>query len=75
MSENGNKPQVPSATLTLTITFDQMSGAVNVQGPVENALVCYGMLEAAKDAVRYHAMQRAQGQRILPASAVPFLKQ
>jgi len=75
MDGNGHNPPVPSTTLTLTIVFDQMSGAVNVQGPVENALVCYGMLEAAKDAVRYHAMQRAQGQRILPATAVPFLKQ
>jgi len=75
LSENGHKPQVPSTTLTLVIVFDQMTGAVNVNGPVENALVCYGMLEAAKDAVRYHAMERAKGQRILPATAVPFLKQ
>ena len=75
MEGNGHKPQVPSTTLTLTITFDQMSGTVHVQGPVDNALVCYGMLEAAKDAVRYHAMQRAQGQKILPATALPFLKE
>jgi len=74
MEGNGNKPQVPSATLTLTITFDQMSGAVNVQGPVENGIICYGMLEAAKDAIRNFAAQRAQG-AILPATAMPFLKQ
>ena len=74
MAENGNKTPVPSTSLVLTITFDQMSGTVNVQGPVENGIICYGMLEAAKDAIRNFAAQRAQG-AILPATAMPFLKQ
>jgi len=74
MAENGHKTPVPSTSLVLTITFDQMSGAVNVQGPVENGIVCYGMLEAAKDAIRNFAAQRAQ-RAILPATAMPFLKQ
>jgi len=77
MSEqsNGHKAPVPSSTLILTITFDQMTGHVNVTGPIENGLVCYGMLECAKDALRAHAAQKLSGQRILPATAVPFLKQ
>lgn len=72
---NGHKAQVPNTTIVLTITFDQMTGAMNVQGPVENGLVCYGILEAAKDAIRNLAAQRAANQRILPATGVTFLKQ
>lgn len=74
MSDNGQKAQVPNTTIVLTITFDQMTGAVNVQGPVENGLVCYGILEAAKDAIRNLAAQRAQNM-VLPATAMRFLKQ
>jgi len=74
MDGNGHKAPVPSTTLVLTITFDQMTGQVNVTGPVENGLVCYGMLECAKDAIRNFAAQRTQ-RAILPATALPFLKQ
>jgi hypothetical protein len=74
MDDNGHKAPAPSTTITLTIIFDQMTGQVNVQGPVENGIACYGMLEAAKDAIRNFAAQRAQNQKILPATALPFLK-
>jgi hypothetical protein len=74
MEGNGQKTPVPSTTIVLTITFDQMTGAVNVQGPVENGIVCYGILEAAKDAIRNLAAQRAQN-LVMPATGVRFLKQ
>jgi hypothetical protein len=72
---NGHKPQLPSTVISLTILFDQTTGAVNVNGPVDNALMCYGLLESAKDAIRQHVMQKAMGQRIVPSSTLPFLKQ
>jgi len=62
--ENGNgNPtrvdggQVPNTTLQLVITMDQMTGAVNVTGPIQNAALCYGMIELAKDAIRKFAEQ------------------
>lgn len=47
--------------LTLTITYDDQTGNVNVNGPVENKGMCYLMLECARDAVKDHgdAIQRA----------------
>lgn len=35
----------------LTITFNP-DGTVQVRGPLNNKVLCYGMLEAARDAVR-----------------------
>jgi hypothetical protein len=74
MEGNGQKQPAPSTTLVLSITFDQLTGQVNVSGPIENYLVCYGMLEAAKDAIRAFAVQRAQNQVITPATFLPQLK-
>lgn len=39
----------PGAKLTITQRAD---GSVYVEGPIKNLLLCYGMLECAKDAVR-----------------------
>jgi hypothetical protein len=74
MEGNGQKQPAPSTTLVLSITFDQLTGQVSVGGPIENYLVCYGMLEAAKDAIRSFAAQRAQNQVITPATFLPQLK-
>jgi hypothetical protein len=58
MGENGNPTRKdggaasPSTVVQLVITFDQMTGALNVNGPIQNALLCYGMLETAKDVIR-----------------------
>lgn len=32
-------------------------GSVQVQGPIQNRMLCYGLLEAAKDAIRRHGDQ------------------
>lgn len=65
---NGNG-QAPSSTVVLTITLDQLTGALNVNGPIQNGLLCYGMLEAAKDAIRNMLAQ--SDRRIVPASMGP----
>lgn len=38
--------------IVLTITLDPKTGAVHVNGPLANKLLCYGMLEEAKDVCR-----------------------
>jgi hypothetical protein len=68
MAGNG---QVPNTAIQLVITFDQMTGAINVSGPVDNAFVCYGMLEMAKDAVRKKMLERNES-RIHLAGVVPI---
>lgn len=66
-------PTPPSSTLTLTITFDQLTGATQVNGPINNAMVAYGMLEAAKDAIRSHIAKLAENPSgIVGASAMPL---
>ena len=47
----------------------QDDGSINVNGPVGNKTLCYGMLEAAKDAVRDYV--EANQSRIVPALALP----
>jgi len=39
------------APIIMTITWN-VDGSVNVVGPIKNKILSYGMLEAAKDAVR-----------------------
>jgi hypothetical protein len=40
---------VPEATLIITY---QAGGPVQVTGPIENKVLCYGMLEAARDLIK-----------------------
>ena len=48
MGEEGNGQRVA----TITITFDMQTGALNVNGPMQDKVLCYGMLELAKDVIR-----------------------
>jgi hypothetical protein len=66
MDGNGNNlATAPSTTLVMTISLDQLTGAVRVTGPIENRFVAYGMLELAKDAVRVACEQKQAGSRIV----------
>lgn len=42
----------------LILTMDE-TGSLQVAGPLDQTLLCYGMLEQAKDAIRNHHAQRA----------------
>jgi hypothetical protein len=66
--------QTPSAVLVLTITLDQATGAVQVNGPIQNPMVCMGMMEMAKQAIHDFAKEAAKGQRIVPASSMPLIR-
>lgn len=47
---NQTKPQ-------LVITFDQSNGSVNVSGPIQDRVFCFGIMELAKDAINEHARE------------------
>jgi hypothetical protein len=74
MEGNGNNAQAPSTTLVLTITLDQLTGAVQVNGPIQNPMICMGMMEMAKQAIHSFAAEQAKNQRILPVTAMPLIK-
>ena len=76
MVPNGHNPtEKPSgAVVTLNITFDQMTGAVGVQGPIQNPMFCYGILEMARQAIQNYAQEQAKERRILPANVMPMVK-
>ena len=71
------KPQIQfNPTVALTINFDQTTGAVRVDGPIENRLLCYGMMELAKEAIQRFAQEKAAGTKILtPHLAFPGARQ
>jgi len=35
-------------------------GAVSVTGPIDQLMLCYGLLEVAKDSLRNHAIEKAK---------------
>lgn len=46
-------PFTPTLRCALTITVT-MEGQLNVNGPLQDKMLCYGLLELAKDAIRAH---------------------
>lgn len=57
------KPQpIPPHVLVLVITFDTQKRAINVSGPINDNIVCYGMMEEAKNAIR--KWQESQAQQV-----------
>jgi hypothetical protein len=75
MAENGNgaQAQTPSTTAVLTITFDQLTGQVQVTGSIQNLVLCMGMMEMAKQALHDFAKAQAADKRITPAMFLPQL--
>lgn len=61
---------MPNLVAQLTITMDD-AGGIQVQGPIENKLLAYGLLEVARDAIGEAAA--AAQRRIAPASAAERL--
>lgn len=45
--------------IRLVIELDPASGNINVNGPIDNKMLSYGMLECARDAIRDHIQQQA----------------
>jgi hypothetical protein len=79
MAENGNPtrkdagvPPMAVTALQLVITFDQVTGALNVTGPIQNAVICFGMMEAAKDVIRKY-IDANQGKILHPGTGLPTI--
>jgi hypothetical protein len=45
-------------------------GALSVNGPIHDKVLCYGLLEGAKDAIRQHQATQ-ETRRIIPAGILP----
>ena len=56
---------------TLTITVEE-NGSINVNGPINDKVLAYGMLEGAKDAIREYIDTQATGNG--PRIAIPGLR-
>ena len=58
--------QQPQIIATMTITVDSL-GNVQCNGPIQNRMLCYGMLEIARDIVWDYA-QQAANRKVQPPS-------
>lgn len=78
MSENGDKPlqaaktELPGTTLQLVITWDQVTGQIQVTGPIGNPVLAKGMMEEAKKAIDNY--QSAMQKGVVLANANPNLR-
>ena len=57
-------------TVKLIITLSP-NGGVQVNGPIDNAMLCYGLLEVAKDVIQTHIQKKAESQIVIPQIRLP----
>ena len=57
-------------TTKLTITLSP-NGRVDVNGPIDNAMLCYGLLEVAKDVIRMHVQKKSESGIVIPRIVMP----
>lgn len=50
--ENQNQPKNENVILQMKILFKPMTGEISIEGPLNDKVMCYGILEQAKDVVR-----------------------
>lgn len=60
-----------AARFTLVITWDGPGTPLQVTGPVSDLMMCYAMLEAAKDAVRKQTAEAQASPIIAPVRMRP----
>jgi len=70
MEANGTNPNI----VRMEILFDQVKGTIQVNGPVENPIFCYGLLECARQSIQQHNQRKAEGNRIVPANVLPLVR-
>ena len=69
-----NEPTIGlSSEVKLVISFDPATGQVNVNGPINDKLFCFGLLELAKEAVTKYCTQQAK--QIMVARPIPVIRQ
>ena len=48
-------------------------GQIGFRGPVENKILCYGLLEVARDIISAHGIEKSQVQLVVPQVSLPPL--
>ena len=56
----------------LVITLED-NGQLNVNGPLDNLLMCYGMLQLAHDSIKDYAVLKQQRVRLATPGSMPPL--
>lgn len=64
-----NAAQVPQ--IQVVVTFDPTTGSVNLNGPLENSILVYGLLEMGKNAYNTWLQNKQNESRITPVSIMP----
>lgn len=63
--------------LKFMIELDQRTGQMQISGPIDDKMLCYAILESAKDAVREHHAERERkmkGGLVMPVMPIPSMK-
>jgi len=60
-----------AAHIQLLIDFDPSSGQVNLAGPLDNRMLCYALIDMAKEIMLMQALTKASESRIVVPQVVP----
>lgn len=52
--------------ISLTVTFDPSTGRIGLNAPMDQRMMCYGMLEMAKEILLKHGAQQTGSKLITP---------
>ncbi len=59
----------PSAIVAELVIKMDATGNVSLSGPIENRMICYGLLETARDMIHELSMKARDGKKVTLASA------
>lgn len=48
-------------TVRMTLLFEPSNGQFNIEGPIDNKILAYGLLELAKEAIFRHNYEKEKG--------------
>lgn len=59
--------------ISITVTMER-DGSISVNGPLTNPVLCYGLLESGKDAVRRYAAEQSEKRIITPPQGLTLVE-
>lgn len=60
MKDINNVPIAPTGPAPVRLMIVMQDGRIGISGPIDNPLLCYGLLESAKDAIRAHISKKQE---------------
>lgn len=64
----------PMPPITFAITRNP-DGSISINGPIQDKMLCYGLIEMGRDAVRtYHEQANKTAIQVVPEGALPALQ-